>query len=239
MYMADTDLFTQLINTPLFWIVIILVVVYFLMKEYNKGKLKPEQKPDFGRKFRATRTKEFLERRNKAFGFKPEKKTIIYFGYRALGKLMKTDLVNITNHKSPTTETEAKILTYRRFGFFSWFKAGLGYGLQKIIVDKNSIEEGEEKLKGKRFDIIAIPQNAFFRERGGVLFLSKDAHKRLIDEINADADYENAKGFVSDFPRRLSNLHPAHAASTDTLELEEHLEEKKRRSFIDKFKRGG
>lgn len=239
--MASIDeLIVIAFNHPLTYIIVLGAIVYLVIKTINQGKLKPEQKPDFGVKYRAKRTKDHLEKRSDAFGFKPEKKTILYYGYRSLGKVLKFDEVNITHRKKTNAEQLVlKVITYRRFGLGAFIKSYFGRGRQRIIVDETVLQEGEEKIARKRYNTISIPSNAFFRERGGILFLSKDAEKQFIDEINADADYENAKGFVSDFPRRLSNLHPAHAANTDTLELEENLEEKKRKSFVDRFKRGG
>lgn len=234
------ELLVIIFNHPLTYIIIGGVLIIYIIKTLQAGRLRPEQKPDFGVRYRAKRTKDHLDKRLAAFGFKPDKKTILYYGYRSLGKVLKFDEVNITHRKNPHPEQLIlKVITYRRFGLTNAIKSYFGRGRQRIIVDETVLQEGEEKIARKRFNTISIPSNAFFRERGGILFLSKDAEKQFIDEINADADYENAKGFVSDFPRRLSNLHPAHAANTDTLELEEQLEEKKRRSFVDRFRRGG
>lgn len=245
--MATIDeLLVTIFNHPLTYLIVLGVLIIVIMRQLQAGRLKPEQKPDFGVRYRAKRTKDYLKQREKAFGFKPDKKTLLYYGHKSLGRILRTDDANIThrirNNYGNITKTEQvqiEVITYRRLGFGAALKSFMGLGRLKILVDKKILEEGEDKLGRKRFNTVAIPSSAFFRERGGILFLSTDAGKQFIDEINADADYENAKGFVSDFPRRLSNLHPGHAAVADSMELEEQLEEKKRGSFISKFKRGG
>lgn len=216
-------------NHPLTYIIVIIVGFVLIINKINEGKLRPEQKADFGVKYRASRTKKHLDKRGKALAIKV-KKCFIFRDLHKIGKVLSIEDI-------PTNPEMLYAITYRRLGFFNWFISIFGFGCIRIIMDEKNLSKGYNKTSDST-DIV-LNTNLRFRERGGTLILSRDAEKKLIDEINADADYENAKGFVSDFPRRLSNLHPTHAMSTDTLELEENLEEKKRKSFIDRFRRGG
>ncbi len=234
--MPEEDLFVMVLNNPLFWILIMGIVMYFIVKELNKGKLKPEQKPDFGVKVRAKRVEEHLKKREKALAWKPEARAIIYMGIRPLGRIKKIEEIPqmirssnpSTKKKKDKAELEDQIflwvLYYRRLGIWNWVMDFFGFGKQKILVDKDSILSNYDSDK-KQIEYV-IDRDAYFRERGGVLLLSRDPERVFIDEINADKDYENAKGFVSDFPRRLSNLHPSHAVTGDTMELESSLTEK-------------
>lgn len=218
----DIDtIFAMVFNHPITYLIIIIIGTYFILGRYNQGKLKPEQKPDFGVKFRAKRTKEHLDKREKCFAEKfTEYKAKLYHGIRPLGRVL--TLENIPRNNP--SNVMLYLLTYRRFGFGAWFLSLFGFGKNRILVDSDSVPEtwDEDKKEVK----YVIDKHCFFRERGGIMFLSKDIHKKFIDEINADADYENAKGFVSDFPRRLSNLSPAHAMKTDTMELDSQLDER-------------
>jgi hypothetical protein len=239
--MANEDLVTIIINQPLFWFVIILIIAYFILKEYNRGRLAPEQAPDFGVKYRAARVKEHLDKREKTLGEKPEHKTLLFRDINPLGRVLYTELVpQILNDKAGNKtdhQINLQLITFRRFGFTNWLLALLGFGHNRLLVDAESIQSTfDMKEKYGRY---TIGRECYFRERGGLLFLSRETEKRFIDEINADKDYENAKGFVSDFPRRLSNLHPAHAAGTDTLELQQALEEKKKVSDRKRWVGGG
>lgn len=230
------DLVAQLVNHPLFWVVLMGIIIYFIIKEMNKGKLKPEQQPDFGVKYRAWRVKEHLNKRAEHIGEAPSKKTILYYGFRSLGVVKNIDIANVTELERVKDKKQVpkvigtfpiSIITYRRFGFWNWLLANIGMNKRKLLIDQDTLSEGEEKLKGKRYMTLCIPDNVILRERGGVLFVSKNVIRTFIDDINSDKDFENTKGFVSDFPRRLSNLHPAHAAGSDKLELQSELEEKK------------
>jgi len=215
----------------------------------NKGRLRPEQKPDFGVKFRAKRTQEHIKKREQAFAIKP-KKAFLFRDVFKLGKIKTVEKIpansNIEigqgrNKKTIKMDVKDQIMlysiSYRRMGWFNWFMNFIGFGTKRILVDDKHIEKVfDDKDKETQF---IINDRIYFRERGGLLILSGTSEQHFIDEINTDADYENAKGFVSDFPRRLSNLNPSHAIHTDTLETEQLLEEKSKRSFVDKFRRGG
>jgi hypothetical protein len=222
------DLISLIINHPLFWVAVMGIIVLFIVKEINKGKLKPEQYPDFGVKYRAKRVKEHLDKQEKTFSIKL-KKAFLFRDVHRLGKIKSVIEIPHTNPDYLYT------INYRRFGLWNWFISIFGFGKQRIVVDDKNIKSVFND-KTKAIDYI-INKDIKFRERGGLMILSAKAETRFIDEINADRDYENTKGFVSDFPRRLSNLHPAHAMGTDSMELENDLSEKteqKKRFFWSK-----
>ncbi len=236
---AFEELLSGVLNHPMTYVIILILGAYLVVREVNKGKLKPEQKPDFGMKFRAKRTKEHLEKREKALGTKPTGyKAFLFNGILPMGRVLVVERIpRIIKEKGKTGQIVLISVTYRRFGFTNWLLALIGFGRHRLLLDETGIKENWNQEK-KQVQYI-IEKDAYFRERGGILFLSKDVERKFIDEINADMDYENAKGFVSDFPRRLSNLHPAHAVHGDTLETEQALEEKTKSGFLSRFKRGG
>ncbi len=235
---AFEELIVGVLNHPITYILIIVIGFYLVIREINKGKLKPEQKPDFGMKFRAKRTKEHLEKREGALGVKPKGyKAILFNGILPIGRIMITEgIPRILKEKGKNEQIVLISVTYRRFGFTNWLLSLIGFGRHRLLLDETGIKE--EWNRDKKEVRYIIEKDAYFRERGGILFLSKDVERKFIDEINADMDYENAKGFVSDFPRRLSNLHPAHAVHGDTLETEQALEEKTKSGFLSRFKKG-
>lgn len=240
-HMTSIDLLLETIfNHPLTYVAIIFIGFFLIVHEMNKGKLKPEQKVDFGVEYREKRTKKHLKKREKSFGFKPEKKTILFYGIRSLGRVLNEDgaIITVKEKDRKPEDAELRLITYRRFGFFNWLKTQFGFGKLKVIVDTETLEEGEDRIGRKWIRTLAIPTNAFFRENAGILYVSKKGAKKFVDQINSDLDLQNSLGYVSDFPRRLSNLHPSHAMQTDTMETEQALEEKSKRSFIDKFRRG-
>lgn len=209
---------------PLTYILIIFIGLYLILRELNKGKLKPEQKPDFGVKYRAARVKKALEKREKAFAIKP-KKAYLYRDIFRIGKITSIELIPL-KYGNPKVVKEEMLysIVYRGFGLWNAIKSSLGFSKNRILVDDTTIQRVFSNPKKEIH--YTINNNILMRERGGVLIASKDGEKRFIDEINADLDYENAKGFVSDFPRRLSNLHPSQAMKTEQMELEEGLEAK-------------
>jgi len=224
------NLISLVLNHPITYIVIIIVGIYFIMRQVNQGKLKPEQKPDFGVRFREARVKKALKKREDAFAIRP-KKAYLYRDVFRIGRIKTVELIptkwgvpNKDGRVKKVTEEMLYSICYRGFGMVAWLKDWFGFGRKRIVVDDTNIMKNFNDIN-KEIHYV-INNNIFFRERGGILIISRDAEKMFIDEINADLDYENAKGFVSDFPRRLSNLHPAHASATDSMELEEQLEAK-------------
>lgn len=218
------DLIALVLNHWGFWTVLLTGIIVWGVIRFNSTRLKPEQKPDFGVRYRAERVKKHLDKREKCFAIKP-KKAFLFRDVFKIGKILSIELI-------PSNPKNLYSMVYRRFGFYNWLITKIGFGKNRIVVDDQNIERVFDDDK-KAVDYI-INNNIYFRERGGLMILSGKAQARFVDEINADADYENAKGFVSDFPRRLSNLHPSHAIHGDTLELENSLEERSedRKRFI-------
>jgi hypothetical protein len=238
------ELVVLIFNHPLTYIAIGGLLIFFIIKEVNRGKLRPEQKPDFGVRYRAKRVADHLKKREKALSWSPETKALLFNGIRPIGKILKIEEIPQIVKASKTNPSKKKgtqlyiwIIRYRRLGFMNWLISQMGMGRQTLLVDKDSIKSTFNDFR--KYIQYVIDKDAFFRERGGMLILSRDPERVFIDEINSDKDYENAKGFVPDFPRRLSNLHPSHAIHTDTLEVEQQLEEKSKRSFMDRFRKGG
>lgn len=240
---SEADLLTQVVNNPMFWIIIVLIVFYFILKQYNQGKLRPEQKPDFGVKYRKARVSAHLKRRDEAFGQSVKGfKAMLLRDVYPMGRVLSIEFVpriikpNAKNKIKEKEEITLSIITYRRFGFINWLGALLGFCKHRVLTDPSGYAE-EWNDNNKQVNII-LGKETYYRERGGLLILSKEAEKDFIDEINADADYENAKGFISDFPRRLSNLHPSHAMQTDTMQLESDIEEKHKAGYLSRFRKG-
>ncbi len=219
----DTLIWT-VFNHPLTYVIVIGAIFFLVIREINKGKLRPEQKPDFGVKVRAARVQDHLKKRDQHFAVKP-KKAFLFRDVYPIGKIVSIE--DIPQHSSKQQYIYS--ICYRRLGFVSWLFSALGFMRKRVLVDdqniKNIFDDKKNNVRKGQIQYF-INKNVYFRERGGMMILSNKLEKEFIDEINADKDYENVKGFVSDFPRRLSNLHPAHASKTDTLELESDLEER-------------
>jgi hypothetical protein len=230
------DLIAQILNHPLFWVCIMGIIIYFIIREMNRGKQNPEQQPDWGVKFRAWRVGKHLKKRDQQIAESVPTKTVLYYGFRALGIIIKIDIAPVTEFDKPKDKkTKPKalatydvyIITYRRFGFWRWLLSAFGFSTYKIIVDKETLQEGEEKIKGKRYATLCIPDNVIIHEKGGLLHVGKNIVSEYLDQVCNDFELENIKGTISDMPRRFANLEAHHSAVADRLELESNLEEKK------------
>lgn len=236
---AEPSFVDSLFQSPLIWILIMGVLIYFIIKELNRPKQK-EEEPDFGVKFRAKRVKEHLDKREKSFAVKPMKPTFLFWDIFPIGKIITTEDV-------PQVEKDKKgndlisyyltIIKYRKLGLWAWIKDIFGFGYVRLMANRDSINISyDERTKKGRY---TIGRDSYFRERGGLLFLSRETGKKFLDEINADRDYENAKGILSDVPRRLSNLNPSQAMFTERMELEELLKARAKQRQKETWAGGG
>lgn len=237
--MAEGDLFSIMLNEPLFWITLIVAIVCYVYYKTSQSKIKPEERPDFGLKYRKERIAKHLKLRDKAFGLKIKVfKAMLIRDVYPMGMIMSVENIPYVHKENNKPDKEIMLLryTFRKFGLFNRMLAWLGFGKMQLVTEENAIEEHWDEKK-KKVEII-LPRTSHYRESAGVLILSRESCKSFIDSINSDMDVQNSLGFLSDFPRRLSNLHPAHAASTDTMELESDIEEKHKKSFMDRFRSG-
>ena len=77
---------------------------------------------------------------------------------------------------------------------------------------------------------LTINPSSFISDNSGIWTMNTEAENELIDVINLQKDFSNLKGFVSDFPRRMSNMHPTNAAATEAVSHWHAEEEKMRKS---------
>ncbi len=223
--MPEEDLVVQLINHPITWVLIFGVLLFVIIREINRGKMAPETKPYWGAKVRKEITQNKVKDTVNTFGIK--QKLLLKRGIDKIGIINK--VIHITRHGNPKSKS-IMIIQYRPFGITSWLKSVIGrwehMNVQPDIVTTNKRE-------------LIIDPNYYIYSDSGIWTLSKKANRDYIEEINFEQDYENVKGFVSDFPRRLSTLRPDQAMFTDRQELDHNLEMAKERSKISRWVKGG
>lgn len=218
--MPGEDLVTIILNHPLFWMAVMGVIVYFIIKEVNKGKLQPEAKPFWGMQVREGMVDKQLKKRQETFSI-PNKYNL-FWGYAKIGKVKNSETV-ITN---PTTIMH---ITYVGNGLWNWVKGLFGYGLRHVLCEPNVLH------KENRNKNLVIDHHAFFQDIAGIWCQTKKGIIDFLEGLMNFKDYENVKGFVSDFPRRLSNLSPAQAIHTERQYLDNELELQKDRSKLDRI----
>ncbi len=223
--MPEEDLVIQLINHPLLWMVALGVIVFIILREVNRGRMAPEAQPYWGAKVRKEMTQKKIKDNVNTFGIK--QKLLLKRGIDKIGIINK--VIHITRHGNPKNKS-IMIIQYRQFGLAKWLKSIVGkwehMNVQSDIVTTNKKE-------------LIIDPNYYIYNDSGIWTLSKKPNRDYIEEINFEQDYENVKGFVSDFPRRLSTLRPDQAMFTDRQELDHDLEMRKERSKISKWVKGG
>ncbi len=159
------------------------------------------------------------------FGVK--QKLLLKRGIDKIGIVNKTYFMS---RKGNPVDKSVYIIQYRHFGLTAWLKAFIGrweyMNIKPDVVTTNKQE-------------MIIDPNFYIFNDSGIWTLSKSDNKEFMDEINLQKDHENVKGFVSDFPRRLSTLRPDQAMFTDRQELDHNLEMQKERSKISRWVKGG
>lgn len=218
--MPEPDLIQQIINIPYFWLVIILICVFFIIRELNRGKTRPEQKPFWGVEVREKMINKQMKKRSTTFSI-PTKYNL-FWGYAKIGNVKSSEQI-LSNPDS------VMLIHYVGNGLWNSLKSAFGFGLKHILCEPDVLHK---EVNNKN---LVIDHHAFFTEIAGVWCQSKKSVITFVEQILGEKDWENHKGYVSDFPRRLSNLDPRQAMMTERQELDNELELKKDRSKLDRI----
>jgi len=231
------DIVVELLNSSLFMGLLMLVVLFFILRLFmNRKKDDPSKQPWWGRKVRAKETQAQLEKRSDFLGVTA--KLVLYRGWDKLGKVKSVETV-YRNRKVAEKQRDGS-LTYKpsgeiielyhvkfyRLGKLNYIKAYFGFGFKYMVCDPQVVTV---RPKQKTFEI--HPQAHIINDSGIWTVAKRDALE-FIDDMMLKSELENMKGFVADFPRRLSNLSPDQAKATEFKSHEADLEEKKRKSRV-------
>lgn len=216
-----------------FWAIPILIIIYFIVALFMKSKTRPEEQPYYGAKVREDMTKKQIKSRTVTWGTKSNK--TISRGWDKIGKVIRIEPV----YKAPVDEKGKPIpggelkelwnISFRNMGFSAWIMAQIGR-YKHAVIDPDVITKKEKEL--------IIDPKAALHEDSGVWTLERKDHQSFINDLNLKKDLENAAGFVSDFPRRLSNLHPQQAIQTERQQLDADLQEKAKQNRISNWVKG-
>jgi hypothetical protein len=213
--MPELGMADAIISNPLFWICIILVILYFIIAKLREEKKRPEQRPFWGVEVRDEQTKKQLGKHIDVWGEK-----IGYNFYRGLvkiGVVMRFDPIykypnpdevkDLGVDKEQIIETFA--ISFRKPGFVAWLNAVLLKKHENILLDPKAFVLDRNKKH------LILDPKAYIIDDSSVWSLATKKELKIVDDLNLKKDHENVRGFVSDFPRRLSNLDPNQAIGTE------------------------
>lgn len=228
---AGKDIFANLLNSPFFWLAISLLIILLIIMRFHKDKKRPEQRPFFGVEVREDMTNKQINKHIKVWGDKS--KYHLRRGFTKVGKLLRLDpIYKFPNDEEAKTlkidkETliETYVLSFRNYGFMAWLKALMGKH-EIILVDPKAI-----KVDDKRQTVILDPKVHVIND-SGVWSTATNKELKIVDDLNLKKDHENIKGYVSDMPRRLSNIDVNQAIRTEGISHVYAEEEKAKKSRI-------
>ena len=202
------DVIYSIMNNPLVWILLCLIVVFFIVGRWANKDKKPESSPFYGVKVRRDVTKERLNRRSEVLGSYTDYALIR--GFNKIGKTIKYENI-FMSPKGSNDIKEFFSIEFRKFGFMAWLMYHLRHKSEHLIIDPKVI-----KIDHKNRCMILNPV-AHIIEDSGVWTLATRKETGYIDDLNIKQDHENNLGMSSDFLRRLSNEHPGQAIFTERL----------------------
>jgi len=240
--MAQEDLISIMISQPYLWIILALVVVYFIVSKVREGKTRPEEEPFYGVKVREEMTKEQVTKRADTWGTKS--KLHLRRGFDRIGKILRTEIIYKYEKDNPKVYKNGKkrayepvenrmehyhLITFRHYGFVAWVMAQLGRKKHLLLSPEVITVDN---------DIMIIDPKAFLINDSGIWIYSNKRNISIVDDLNLKKDLENYKGFMSDMPRRLSNIHPSQAIYTERQELDANLQEQSKKNRISRWVSG-
>lgn len=226
----------QIINSPYLWVVIILIIVYFIVAKWKGDKKRPEEEPFYGMKVRRAMTDKQLSNHMKMWGEKV-KRMNLFRGFVKVGVIVIVDpLFKYPNEAELKelgikTKEEGKILEtyaigYRKAGLMGLLKYMFLGKFDKLLIDPKGIEIDYNNKRA------CIDPKLHLLDDSSIWSTATNKENMIINDMNMKADHENVKGFVSDFPRRLSNLHPNQAVNTEAVSHHFAEEEKAKKARI-------
>lgn len=222
---SNPDVLGTVLAQPWIYLVVVMAIVgYVVVKLKGKDK-KPEQQFMWGRKVMKHLTKETMTNRNKIWGMKT--KYTIYKGMQRIGKVLKVQHdIRVSEKDKVAYENEYLNISFREFGFWSWFKAVFLQRYEHLLCDPSVI-----KLDQKQKHIMINPK-AFIVENSGVWVVATKKEMGLIEEFWKQDVLEETLGQTADFTRRLANQSASVAAVTEKMITEEALKEQSRQAKI-------
>jgi hypothetical protein len=220
------DVIYAIMNNPLVWLLLCLVVIFFIISRWTGKDKKPEQSPFYGVKVREDVTRKRLNRRSNVLG--SQTNYALIRGFNKIGKTIKYEQIYLSPKGSDDIK-EYFNLEFRKFGFWAWLMYAIRHKCEHLILDPKIV-----KISHKDRQIIINPV-AHIIEDSGIWTLQTRKETGYIDDLNLKYDLENTKGFTSDFLRRLSNEHPGQAIFTERLSHGAELEEKSKQSRISRW----
>lgn len=228
---APPGLVEQVITAPWIYLLLISIVCYFILTRGNKQR--PEQKPFYGAEVRADVTNKKLLEHVEAWGEKPSKFNL-WRGMNKVGVIHRLDPIykhpNATEIKdlkvAPDALLETYVVAFRKAGLWNYLKAMLFKKYAKLLIDPKGIS-----IDRKNKQIIIDPKVHLIMD-SGVWTIATNKELKIVDDLNLKLDHENVKGFVSDFPRRLSNLDPGQSIKTEQISHIYAEEEKAKKARI-------
>lgn len=240
---VQQDLITSIFGAPWIYLLGITIVVLIIISKFRSKEKRPETQAWWGRLVRRDLVKEELKHRMGALAFKCD--YVIYRGMGKLGKAHKYEVVTkkVKRYSSPygkkkwndkpsVEDIEIISIQFRNFGIWNWLKSLFGR-YEYIMVTPDSAEIVKEKKQ------IVIDPKVHIIADSTIWTISRFGVMDFIDELNVKADLENTKGFVSDFPRRLSNLDPNQAIRTEGISHIYAEEEKAKKNRVSSWVSGG
>ena len=241
---AQQDIFSQIINNPLFWIFLILIVVFFIVRTMYKNRKRPEEQPFYGVKVREEQTDKMIKRRSKIWGRKS--KLHLRRGLDKIGKVLSIEtfyrilteeeikkIKGKKKHKEKRSKEDMELyhnIAFRNYGLIAMIKALLLNRYEHLIVSPFAISFSDRYIN--------IDPKAFLIDDSGVWILSDDKELKFIDDLNTHRDILNIKGFSSDFLRRLSTQSPLQAIALEKMTHESDLKEKERQARVKQWSSG-
>lgn len=233
------DLIASILSAPWVWLVIAMAIAGFVIIKLKNKKPPPETRPFWGYEVRSGVTKQDAKHRLQTFGFKGGQ--TLHKGFLRAGKVLKIEPIKRLykvqegrgkNAKFVTKEREHYLISFRKFGLMNRIKAWLGqYEFINVSPAICTFDYGDKNL--------TLDANAFIADNSGIWTMNTEAENELIDIINLQKDFSNLKGFVSDFPRRMSNMHPPNAAATEGVSHWHAEQEKMRKARTSSYVGGG
>lgn len=227
---------------PFIWIAVIIVIIAIVMQRARK-KTKPDPMEAMmaGKKLVCDMTAFDMKEKIKTLGirynlFMPGPKRRLLHGYNFLGYVIRAyqNLVQVTtvkegNENKPIHVPATFFLVAKR-GFMPKVKGCFGRGLECFVLKSDVVTDaGDGGFVIQDFVDIERHNGIWmqFTERG-----VPSETKGITENISWKLAHEEGLGRYLDYPRKLTNLNPAHAMDTEKINEQARLETEKQKSRI-------
>lgn len=224
--MAEDDLVTQILTAPFIWILLMLVAIYFIAGVFYSNKVKPEQRPFYGKEVRDKMTRKQINNRSKTWGSATNYK--ITKGLDKIGKIKSLETIYIAGKDKNDDLKEFYSLRFVPKGFVAWLKSWIGM-YEHLVIDPKvvTIRQGEK--------ILDINPKAHIIESSGVWILATNKEIDFINDLNLEVENENILGYTTDYLRRLSEQNPGQSIFTERMATAALLEEESKKARVSRW----